>query len=203
MPDDENWKPHLFPGEHRLFEAELGRARAYLEYGTGGSTLAALEAGVGRIVSIDSDLAWVEKVRHRIGASAVQVQLLHCDIGRVKEWGTPIDQERAIDWPGYITRPWEAFAAADIVPDLVYIDGRFRVACALYATLMLHGRGWLHRRTRLMLHDFSPERPHYQAVTEFAAIVAHANTLVVLRPRRRLSPGRLVTQLLSRQFDPR
>jgi hypothetical protein len=203
MPIDENWKPHLFPGEEKLFDTEFRRARALLEYGMGGSTIAAFEAGVPRIVSVDSDLAWVEKVRQRIGGNAAHVELLHCDIGRTTEWGMPIDRERMYNWPAYFVRPWEAYAAADAIPDLVYIDGRFRVACALYSILMLGSQSWLRRRTRLMLHDFSPDRPHYKVITEFASIIAHANTLVVLRPQRHSSLRRLVTELLARQFDPR
>jgi hypothetical protein len=164
MTTDDTWKPHLFPGEETLFETEMRRCRRLLEYGMGGSTIFAFEAGAKEIVSIDSDLAFVEKVRQRIGKHARHVRLLHCDTGPVKEWGMPIDRERVDHWPVYFTRPWQAYAATNTIPDLVYVDGRFRVACILYSILMIRNAGWLHRRSRMMLHDLSPDRPYYTSL---------------------------------------
>ena len=85
MHIDAIWKPRLFAGEQNLFESELRRTRALLEYGMGGSTVSAIDAGIPRIVSIDSDFALVQIVRQRIDKNAAHVQLLHCDIGRVEE----------------------------------------------------------------------------------------------------------------------
>jgi len=76
-------KAHLFEGDDGLFIAEIKRAASYLEYGTGGSTLFAAAAGISRIVSVDSDLAWTEKLRAQLPKNR--------DISLMQEWGVPTD----------------------------------------------------------------------------------------------------------------
>ena len=61
-------EPHLFGDEPALFERVLGDGvRNYLEFGLGGSTLAAARAGAEALVAVDSDGGWVPR---RSAASA-------------------------------------------------------------------------------------------------------------------------------------
>jgi len=175
-----------------------------LEFGMGGSTLLAAESGIRRIVSVDSDQAWVRKIEERIASKrpAVDIELIHCDIGRTGEWGVPLDREQIMNWPQYCAQPWQRFLSLNETPDLIYVDGRFRVACVLYSLLNLHRRRFFGKNARIMIHDFS-DRPHYGKIMEFASTVARANTLVVVEQRPGISRSRLLQDLLSFQFDVR
>ncbi len=65
-------------------------------------------------------------------------------------------------------------------PDLVLVDGRFRVACALQAIVnTMPG-------VEIMIHDFFA-RQHYYDVLHFADIVDCADNLVVLRAKQPIS----------------
>ena len=202
----DDYKPHLFEGESDLLRQEMAKAGSYLEFGTGGSTLLAAEAGIRRIVSVDSDQAWVGKIEEKLGVNRPRfdIELIHCDIGRTVDWGFPVDREHITNWPQYFIQPWQRFLSRHETPDLIYIDGRFRVACALYSLLNLHlHRSRLFRKAaRLLIHDFS-DRPYYDAVLAFASVVAAVNTLVVLEPKPRVSQSGLLQELLLFQFDAR
>jgi len=204
MTVNEDIAPHLFEGELELLSREMQWAGSYLEFGMGGSTLLAAQSGVGRIVSIDSDAAWVGKITGQFARNHAETdaELIHCDIGLVGDWGAPLDREAIENWPHYFRQPWQRILARGQTPDLIYIDGRFRVACALYSLLMLH----LHRRsfwkktTRIIVHDF-PDRPYYGKIAEFASVVASVNTLRVFEQKPGCSPAELVQTLLTFQFD--
>ncbi|MEI9805784.1 MAG: hypothetical protein WDN48_17020 [Pseudolabrys sp.] len=62
MTANSDFKPHLFEGEYELLRGELTKARSYLEFGTGGSTLLAAKCGIRHIVSVHSDRAWVDRI---------------------------------------------------------------------------------------------------------------------------------------------
>lgn len=205
MTNDAVDRPHLLENECDLMHQEMSAAASYLEFGAGGSTVFATQIGIPRIVSVDSDPAWIGKIGAQIdSARNSQVDLLLCDLGRTGEWGMPLDRDRMTDWPDYFVRPWEKFLSRKEIPDLIYVDGRFRVACALYSMLVSHlsKHAPADKRPRIMIHDFS-DRSHYRIVLDFASVVASANTLIVLKQNADISPHRLVCELLSFQFDPR
>lgn len=197
-------EPHLHEGEHDLLRSEIARASSYLEFGCGGSTLLAVQSGARRIVSADSDAAWILQINEAIGPDHRDgIELIHCDIGRTRDWGHPVDREGIERWPRYVTEPWSRFLAKGELPDLVYIDGRFRVACALFSFICLARRRRLFSRApRVMIHDFS-NRPEYEVVNAYASQVANAKTLVVMQVRRDANLGRMLMDLMAYQFDPR
>jgi len=198
-------KPHLFEGECDLLRQEMAKASSYLEFGIGGSTLLAAEVGIHRIVSVDSDQAWVRKIDEKIALNRPQfdIELIHCDIGQTRDWGFPVDREHITNWPQYFIQPWQRFLSRHETPDLIYIDGRFRVACALFSLLNLHlHRSRVVKTARILIHDFS-DRPYYDKILEFASVVAVINTLVVVEPLPGVSQSRMLQDLLFFQFDTR
>ena len=147
-----------------LREAYEG-AKVILEYGSGGSTV--LAAGLeGRVVfSVESDRAWVRMMRRwfRENPPAASVHLHWADIGPVRRWGIPRNAESFRKWPGYALSVWDR---ADFVqPDVVLIDGRFRMGCFVATLLRL-------ARPAVVLFDDYFTRRRYRAVEEFAAPVA-------------------------------
>ena len=95
-------------------------------------------------------------------------------------------------WPAYWRDPWDA--AGEV--DLVLVDGRFRVACALA------GLPRLAADARLLVHDFWP-RPAYRApLLRHFEVAGSAGTLVMLTPRRPLDAAMLAVDLAAHAFDP-
>lgn len=138
-----------------------GQARAILEYGSGGSTVMAAEMPGKRIWSVESDADWAAMMRGWFAANppatGSEVEIVWADIGPTKAWGHPRDKS---GWQRYARYPLGIWERADVTPDLVLVDGRFRTGCALAAAL--HAKAPL----RLLFDDYVP-RPHYHAVEAF------------------------------------
>lgn len=119
-----------------MFQRQLANSHCYLEYGCGGSTrYAACDARVDRIVSVDTDLTWIQRVSESLAGTSSQIEMVHFDVGPVGEWGRPTGATRTFAYPQYMTAPWRAARRREWEPDTVLIDGRFRVSAFLYSLI--------------------------------------------------------------------
>jgi hypothetical protein len=200
--------PHMWPEEATLFEELLRRTTSgYLEFGLGGSTLMAIRCGVPNIVAVDSDPRWAAAMRSHPEVTphiaSGRVVVLHAPIGAVAEFGAPASVASIRHWPNYIGIPWAEWERQGTFPDLVFVDGRFRVACCLSVVVAhaLLGRGA--PGPLIVLHDFQPERPYYDKVLSFLEIVEGKQSLQVMRISKGASPMRAFLSFLDDQFDGR
>lgn len=83
--------------------------------------------------------------------------MVHVDLGELGSWGRPIDYSHRARFSSYIAAPWQF----DAKPDVVLVDGRFRVACFL-KSLLEAAPG-----TTILFDDYT-ERSHYHLVEEYA-----------------------------------
>jgi hypothetical protein len=103
------------------------------EYGSGGSTYqACMRPSVKTVHTIESDGGWAEKVRVAVhdAGHGNKLVLKHVDIcSRPNHLGLP---GAACTFGQAVAYP-RALNDCGVKPDLVVVDGRFRVACALHA----------------------------------------------------------------------
>jgi hypothetical protein len=156
--------PWFDPDGGEFYARALRGARTYLEYGSGGSTV--LAAGiVDRLVSVESDHIFARAVRAKVEGSRANTTMLMPDIGFTRHLGIPFFAKprswRVRRWKTYPKAPWAAFP--DLKPDLVLIDGRFRVACALET--LLH----VDHEVPILIDDYVGR--DYRAVEQFADLV--------------------------------
>jgi hypothetical protein len=146
----------LPPDEGAALIAAYQGAGVILEYGTGGSTVVA--ADLARVVfSVESSADWYAMMTEwfRQNPAKATVHLHHGDIGKTRQWGFPADNKQVAKWSNYPISVWDR---ADFQhPDVVLIDGRFRVAC-LYTTLLR-----ITRPVRVLWDDYAG-RPAYHKV---------------------------------------
>lgn len=145
----------LFDGDSALFLREIQKSTCYGEYGMGLSTSSVLAHSQALIYSVDSAQEWVEAVRGR-GAGSPRLCLNWVDVGPVGDWGTPKGYEKRSNFRAYAEWIW----SHEIKPDLVLVDGRFRVFCFL--TSLLRGNPG----TRIIFDDYR-DRGQYHIVEEF------------------------------------
>lgn len=139
------------------FEERLPRAKSYLEFGSGGSTIMAARLGVPTI-SVEGDHYFAQEVSKRL-APGHKVQVLRPPIGMTGLWGVPFPgsptPDRVQKWRSYIDLPFEVLAKSEQeFPDLFLVDGRFRNACALRAALEAKQAG---RTAELLFDDYAAE----------------------------------------------
>ena len=180
-------EPHFDDTGSAYFREQLTRTRNYLEYGSGGSTVFASKR-VQLLVSVDSDAHFLAAVRDRLAAddsvsgehrSAV-TKLMHVNIGPTVDWGMPaftrLTARRVRRWQAYPSAPWRYLQSIGQQPDLILIDGRFRVACVLESLLNLSPVS----EAQILVDDYIT-RPHYHVIERFAE-VEMAGRMAVVRP---------------------
>lgn len=132
-------------------------AGCILEYGAGSSTVLAAEMPGKAIWSVETDPAWVAKMRTWFAAHppASPVTIHQAEVGPTAAWGRPKGGRHARAWPRYATEVWDLPGFRH--PDVILIDGRFRLASALTAALKIE-------RPATLLFDDYVKRPSYHAI---------------------------------------
>lgn len=142
--------------------AAYGGADVILEYGSGGSTMLASEMPGKKVFSVESDQAWAGMMRGWFAqnppANGTQIDVIWSDIGETGLWGRPIDDSGWRTYAEYPLGVWQRKGFAQ--PDVVLVDGRFRVGCAL-ATAFCTAKP-----VTLLVDDYTL-RKHYHVVEEF------------------------------------
>lgn len=167
-----------------LFKKYSSAADAFLEWGSGGSTLLACNTTRSTPVhSIDNDFAWCQQflqrddVRDAIDRGILVYTCGACGdstgFGNLKQASDiPRCRHTYIEYPRHFNKQF----------DLILVDGRFREACALYALSLLTESG------RLMIHDFMGRRRQYGSVERFYTMLERGDELAVFSAKTRQVP---------------
>jgi len=190
--------PHMEQAGIAALSQHLASASVFLEFGSGGSSIMAAKSSINRIYSVDSDkdfLAAVEKKVRENGTPDGKYIPIHIDIGPTGAWGYPTDLAYEARWPEYANTPWAMMREAEHQPDLILIDGRFRVACLL-ATMQSAPAG------AIVLFDDYADSPAYHVVEEIVKpIRLHGRMAEFSVPKTR--PRNLQKALMKYSVDPK
>lgn len=153
--------------------ALLNASESYLEFGAGVSTrLAAASPSLAKIVSIESDQAYINLTRASL-ADHDKVEFRLAPVGRTGLFGYPLNRSVSVAQYASVLKPGETF-------DLVLVDGRFRIAAAARSHRHLSKTG----RSRLLIHDFA-RRPAYARAmlnSSLYRLVEEVESLAVFAP---------------------
>ncbi len=148
-------KSYLFDGNDAAFKSVIQGIDYYGEYGMGKSTIwVANNTQIKKIFAVDTSKEWVDKVQSGVGTDVLEAEWV--DLGQLAKWGMPVDYSKRESILNYVESIWER----EQKPQLVLVDGRFRVACFLYS-LATGAPG-----TKIIFDDYT-DRPHYHLVEEF------------------------------------
>jgi hypothetical protein len=177
-----------FPHEVALWVRDhYDLATNILEYGVGGSTAMASEMAGKTVFSVESSKSWVDAIQAWFvdHPPVADVHIHHEYIGKTKDWGHPVSHRQWHRFPRYSLAVWqrEDFVA----PDLVLIDGRFRVGCFL-ATLFS-----ISKPTTVLFDDYVGREDKYQICETFAPIVETQGRMVKFQlDPTQIDPARLL-----------
>ncbi|WP_338430022.1 exostosin domain-containing protein [Synechococcus elongatus] len=192
-------KPYMSPSEINFFYQIIQETSSLLEFGAGGSTLFTLENSNATVTSIEGDPRVVDSL---VSSSKIQkfisqnrYQILYIDMDEVSGWSYPKNTKNMEKWLQYHQGVWKNLSNSI---DLILIDGRFRVACAISSFLKISSQS----TGKVLLHDFW-EREHYAEILELYQIVDYADSLVLLEPIREVDRQVAEDLLKKYMFDPR
>lgn len=116
--------------EAAWLRAAYEQAEVVLEYGSGGSTVMAAEMGK-TVIAVDSDREWAARVGVYISETVpeAKVHWHWADIGPTGDWGRPQRLKNYRHFARYPLQVWDSDGFSQ--PDVVLIDGRFRLGCLL------------------------------------------------------------------------
>ena len=121
----------------------------YFEFGAGGSTNIASYYKINTYSS-ESDIKWHNKLKNnRIKANYITIDL------KAKSLGYPGKETNINDWKRYI----QAYKS-EYLANIILIDGRFRVACALDIFTKIKND------TIILIHDYS-NRIKYHIIEKY------------------------------------
>ncbi|HXG80991.1 MAG TPA: hypothetical protein VNJ05_04245 [Sphingomicrobium sp.] len=197
--------PHLDEGALAGWRELVSRSSVYLEYGSGGSTVEAAKS-VDHLISVESDPRYLAAVERRVASAAgatATFHPLHADIGITTAWGRPLVERKSAArlgrWRRYSEAPWPLFERLGLVPDFIFVDGRFRVACVFESFLRLPADA----ECRFMLDDYEPRKDEYGAILAFAAEVKAAGRALTFRRAADFDREGCARLLRHFQADPR
>lgn len=164
----------------------LSKSIYYLEFGSGYSTLLASKNPDISIVSMESDQEYLnflqEKIRSQ-GINLSNIAFVHLDIGPTKEWGWPSSALNASVFPNYAVGAMSKLKLKEFTPDLILIDGRFRVASFLWSLLMFP--------KAVILFDDYLERDYYHVVEEVLRPKEKVGRIAIFKAPKRISRKKL------------
>lgn len=143
--------------EAEALRTAYAAAGVILEYGSGGSTVLAAGMAGKTVFSVENDPDWLARMEawFRDNPPVSDLRLHRADTGPVGKWGMPKGTKAFRSWHGYPLSVWDR---ADFLhPDVVLVDGRFRVACLLVTAFRIS------RPVTVLFDDYGP-RPDYHGV---------------------------------------
>lgn len=176
MPDD----------QIKYYKQVISTCNNYMEFGSGGSTVYASENIKGKGLSFESDYEWYNNVKNIVKNN--NYQLIYIDIESEKNnWGYPGKKCNVDKQMLYSTKFKEYIS--DLNPDVILIDGRYRVSCAL----QIHS--FISDNCRVLFDDFL-NRSHYHVVLEYYEIVNKVNNMVELRKKKTIIPNGVINKYI-------
>lgn len=136
----------------------------YFEWGSGSTTVMS-DAMARRVVSIEGSELWYRHMKEKHTFHS-HTHLQYVGIGETRAFSWPLDPSQGHDYIHAIEH--------HPLQDVVLVDGRFRVACALAAFSRLSEHGIV------LVHDF--ERKNYHTLLKYYHITSRAENMVALAP---------------------
>tara|TARA_B100000989_G_C19512806_1_gene460008 strand:+ start:81 stop:707 length:627 start_codon:yes stop_codon:yes gene_type:complete len=143
-----------------FFLKKLQKSKFYFEYGSGNTTLLAYNLKKN-FVSIEADKDFFELIKKKIDNHQ---NLKYVDIGPVGEYSYPLikNKFKIIRYIKSINK----FFKKKKSPDLILIDGRFRIACCINIFSLIKR----HKKKPLIFLDDYKKRKHYKVLKKIFKI---------------------------------
>tara|TARA_A100001015_G_C14760782_1_gene621340 strand:+ start:97 stop:717 length:621 start_codon:yes stop_codon:yes gene_type:complete len=173
---------------NRFFLDKLKRSKFYFEYGSGSSTLIANDFNK-KFISIELDKKYYFEIKKKIKND----QIKFFNIGPVGEFSYPILKLKK-KIVSYINSIDSYFSNKDY-PDLILVDGRFRIACCLNILRHVQKKSL---KVLIILDDYE-KRKSYRILNKFFKI-RRIGRMAILKALKKKVSDKIYNEYL---YDPR
>lgn len=199
LPIPKNYPFVMHPKEIELFRKYIQSSKNYLEFGLGGSTIYTLIHSECIIYCVDSNQSWLDFMKKYTIIQNHYHKRLNVfleNIGPTKKWGFPVDESHKELFPDFSKNIYSQIPTEDI--DLVLIDGRFRVACALMAVIQFYTR---REHVHIMIHDYTI-RSEYSIIEKYLERIDGSDTLMVFKIKEEVDLDEVWQDYANYQYTP-
>mgnify|MGYP001323333655 CR=1 FL=1 len=170
-------KPQFSYKDFVYFRKLIKNKKNIMEYGMGGSTIYLIKRNKN-LISVETDKNFLEIIKSKVqNIKLHKSALFYENIGETNLWGYPIDnrinKKNLIRWKKYIGSPWRYIKTKNF-PNLILIDGRFRVACAVLAVKKIKFK----RQSLVFFDDFN-QRDYYNDVLKVAKVIKKLDRAII------------------------
>lgn len=168
---------------------------SYLEFGCGGTILAALEfSNIKKIQTVKSDHKWISKLINyeKVLDSILEKRLLvyHANIGKIKQWGFPDNKDYGM-WLNYSVKIFQRISL-DI--DFILIDGRFRIITFLSCLFYM-------KNIIIAFHDYE-NRKEYHICEQFGKKIYSVDSLSLFQHNANISMENFYKEMHNYVYNP-
>ena len=162
-----------------MFYRYLDKAKVFFEYGSGGSTYqASIRNNIDKIYSVESDKTWQIILQEKVNRP--NITYIYNEMDAIpNNWGHPGAKSTEAQRINYSNQLRHISKEDQKNIDLVFIDGRFRVACCLKCFDIIND-------DCLIAFDDFLDRPAYHIVLNYYDIIEKTidNRMVILRKKK-------------------
>ena len=191
-------KPIMSDLERELFINTIKNSKHYLEFGGGGSTFLVLKSTDAKVVCVEGDINWINHMRMNYfiyeQELLCRIKFYFVYIGKIRDTSYPIDDSEYDKYPNYSSKVFEDIDKEKI--DTVFIDGRFRVSCALQSIINLN------KNVVIIIHDFF-DRDYYHVLLNYLECINQADTLGVFKIKENIDYNEIKELIKKYQYDLR
>jgi hypothetical protein len=179
----------MAPIEIDFLRKKLGNSRCYLEFGAGYSTLIASDHPNINVTSFETDINYCDFIEKKLveKGNSHKVEIVHIDIGPTREWGWPEINPEESRLPNYLWATISRIQSDNFNPDLILIDGRFRVATFLTCLIEFPG-------VQIVFDDYL-DREFYHIVEEILKPRLVVGRIAFFKSPKRLSRKKILHSL--------
>ena len=185
----------MAPLEINLLIEKLKVSRNNLEFGTGYSTMVACTFTDLNVFSFETDVNYCRFIENKLAEKGEfkNVTVIHVDIGPTRDWGWPELNANVTKFPNYLWTPVSSMKTKHFKPDLILVDGRFRVATFLTCLVEFPG-------VEIIFDDYV-DRNYYHIVEEVIKPYKTVGRIALFKAPKRLSRKRILRSLsLIREY---
>ena len=175
------YRPLMSNKDFEAFLSLMNPKNIYFEFGSGGTTYIASYYNL-TVYSVESDVKWHEKLKR----NGIKANFITVDLKSRGNFGNPGPRTTVEDWKKYIQAYKSEYNA-----DIILIDGRFRVACALDIFQKIRSD------TLILIHDYT-NRDYYHLIENYYLKIKSWDTLAafVKKPNINLIPEEIYNKYL-------
>lgn len=116
-----------------IISDKLSSASVFMQFGAGSITLEAVRLeSIQSVIAVESNKSVSDKL-YELANNKEKLRMMYANLGEVNESGVPEGNSEFLNYHQYMVLPWALADKYNTFPDLILIDGPFKVASFLYS----------------------------------------------------------------------